>query len=162
MATLKIFLTMPGWQPLEINYTNGALAATVVSNGGTLEDLYFWSKSSGAKVEIKREGIVAGMTVSGLRSRPAPTKIYPIDQVISKLVDNIARITPGNKSSITEYTKKGSYTLVRMEFDLDNTSELFIQLIGDQFKGLPIVLQDMKITVGDKGTGKLSIALLGS
>lgn len=160
LDNLKVFLSMPGWAPTEINYSKGVITAPIKSQGGQAEALYFWAQSSGVSLNIKRDGVFVSMNLN-VPKRSIPVKIYPIDQLLTKLVDNIAAIYPGNTLSISDFSRKGFYTSVKLNIALTNISPLFLNLLGEQFKGLPIVLEGIKLVLGDN-SGTITIEILGS
>lgn len=159
----NILLTMPGWNVNSISYSKGKLYITVTSLGGRLEDLQNWSEHRGAQATIQPNGVSITMPVSIPPNRVLPTHIYAIQDILASLIDKVGAVYPGNHMKLGTFNKKGPYTDVTITLSFENISPTLLVLIGDQFKDLPIVLQNVTFTVvnGDL-TGSLIIDVLGN
>lgn len=162
LTDTKIFFTMPGWQVSKVDYAKGNVSATVLSSGGSTEDLIRWGLASNVTVDIQMDGIHVTKKVT-VPNRSYPKTIYPIKQVLAIIVDRIAKIYPGNHLKVNDYISKGAYTDVTLTLTIESTSPVVLALIGDQFKDLPLVLRSITLEL-NKGSlqGSIMIEALGN
>lgn len=155
--------TIPGWHPTSVTFAPSTLTASVISRGGTLQDLFQWAQINHIKPDVTPNGINLVMQLT-IPNRPLPTRIYPLRDAVASFVDNVARIYPGNHLKIGEILIKGSY--VDMTFTLsidDEVSPIVISLIADQLRDLPFVLQKLDFkTINGNLTGSITFEALGS
>lgn len=156
---MNLFLTqiqtlygMPGWKSKSFQYDSSSLSAQVYSVGGTAKQLYTWADDNKYSVNITTKGYLV-YTSGSLSPRSAPTAIYPIKNVIGEIVDRLGRVLPGNNMSLSEISSKGPYKQVTITIQFSDSSPLQLKLIGDQLKDLPVVMQNIKVQVEDKGVG---------
>lgn len=160
---IDLLLQIPGWTVREIKYLRNNITAGVLSNGGSVAELYAWASANKASVVIKKTGISLTMFVD-TTSRPQPTTIYSVPKVVAALVDRLAKVVPGNHLELGDFIKKGVYTTVQVKVSLDSISPVILDLIGKQFNGLPLVLHDVTLSQDEKGSmkGSITIDALGS
>lgn len=162
LNTVNTLLTMPGWLPENINYLKGTLTTTARSSGSKIQDLFYWAKQNNVKVNIEPQGVFLTIKVP-VNNRPVPTKIYPLDEVVANIVDNLSTIYPGNHVTLGQFQKKGDYTQVTMTINFSNISPLVLTLIAKQLKDLPLTLQNITLSVNNGNlTGSIIMDALGS
>lgn len=158
----RLLLTIPGWGPATLDYTNGTLTSSMKSSGGTVESFFNWAQRNGKQVTVQKQGffIVDPLNIA---NRPVPKDIYTIKDVIGTFVDRLATVYPGNHLDIGEFAKKDAYTEVFITVKFESVSPLILSLIAEQLKGMPFVLQNMTMTVTDGNlTGTIILQALGN
>ncbi|RDI46532.1 hypothetical protein [Aquicella lusitana] len=159
---VRLLFTMPGWLPYTIDYSNRNLSALVQSTGSKTEQLFEWASQNKAVINIKSTGIFVALTLT-MPNRPVPNRIYPIKQVIGELVDRLADVYPGNNLRLGNFLNKGVFTQVTMTLTLTDVTPVILALIGEQLKGLPLVLSKVNLTVTNGNfSGSITIEALGS
>lgn len=160
---LKMFIQLPGWKVTSIKYIHNSLNATVMSQGGKVEDLSAWAQKNKVNMLIRKSGIYLTADVAAPR-RPIPNTIYPMSKVIARLVDKIAGVYPGNNLDLGEFVNKGVFSQVLVTIKFQNISFLVLNLIGQQLKDLPVALHDVSFTINDSGevTGSITMDVLGN
>jgi len=160
---LQSIIVMPGWEIHNIKYIHNIMDVEVLSNGGSLESLYAWAQANKTNVVIRKSGISLNSYVSAPK-RPAIKNIYSTPKVIAKLVDNLAKVYPGNRLELGDFVKSNMYTKVLVTIRLQDVSLLVLNLIGEQMQDLPIVLHDISTIVsnGSNITGSITIEVLGN
>jgi hypothetical protein len=164
LDTMNVLGTMPGWTIKDINYSNEAVTASVVSRGGKTEDLFAWAATQHITVNLKKDGIEITTSIT-VPNRSKPTKIYGIKDVIALFIDRLATVYPGNHLTLSDVTSKGKFKDVSITMALENVSPLVMQLIGKQFRDLPLVLHDIKLNMqqgNNTFNGSITIEALGS
>ncbi len=158
----KKLFTMPGWIANHVDYAKGTALITVHSIGGKIENLFQWAKENGMTVSFKQTGVYLS-TNTKVKRRPLPLHIYPIKQVIGIFIDKLSAVYPGNHMKLSEFNIKGAFTDVTLTITADDISPDIFVLIGNQFKDLPFVLQEVKMDI-DNGslTGSITIDALGN
>jgi hypothetical protein len=160
---LQIFYQMPGWEVSDIKYIHSQINADVLSNGGTIEMLSKWADDNQMHMIIKKNGITVTKFID-VPKRSYPKYIYSIDKVISRIVDKMATVNPGNNITLGNFDRKGNFTDVLVTIKVDKISPTILDLIGKQFNDLPLVLHDLTLSVGTDFvlTGTITIDALGS
>lgn len=160
---LARFYQMPGWGIKDIKYIHGSLNVTVLSNGGKVAGLYEWAKRNKANVMIKNSGVTITKSVS-LPDRRMTTTITPISKIIAALVDRISNVYPGNNLDLGDTVNKNVFGVVSIKIKFTNVSPVVINLIGEQFAGLPLTLHDITIKVDDSNdlSGSITVEALGN
>jgi len=160
---LSEFATLPGWKTKSIHYEKGEVTAVVVSNGGTLERLFDWVAGHKMKVNVKKENITITNTLK-FTNRSRPTQIYEMKNVLAQFIDNLVTVYPGNNLVLVDFANKGSFTVVTITINLREVTPLVITLIAEQFKNLPLVLNNINLDTEatSEVTGTISIQALGS
>jgi hypothetical protein len=155
-------LSIPGWQPTQINYARGSMTAQVQSSGTKTQVLLDWALKNKATINIQTNGMYVVLSVP-LEKRAVPTKIYQIKEVIAQIVDRLSDVYPGNHLKLGAFANKGVYTEVPLTISINNVSPALFDLIVKQFKGLPMVLQSATFNVSNGSlTGTIIINALGS
>lgn len=161
---VKVLLQITGWFISDVNYANGSISSTILSRGGTMADLYAWAEVHKATVNLQVTGVVISMPLPMI-NRASPRDIYPRQKVIAALIDRIAEVLPGNTMKLEPLESGGSlFSESRMSISVDAISPVVLDLIGKQFTGLPLVLNNVKLTVNENGTltGLIIIDALGN
>jgi len=162
LEKLRVLFTMPGWTPTVITYAGGTVSASVQTLASKTEELNEWAKQNNATVDIQQNGIYVHMNIDPAR-RTVPTYIYPLKSVLAHFIDRLSNVYPGNHLKLGTFDNKGVYSDVPITIDVEDISPIVLSLIGEQFKGLPIIVQTLSVTL-DKGslTGTINIDALGS
>lgn len=162
IETLKLFATLPGWIPKQMNYANNSLTVSVISSGSKIENLYGWAKQNNAKIILRPEGIYINMMFS-VPKRPIPTKIYGATDVVAAITDHLMNIYPGNHIKLDDFASKGVYTQIPLTITVTDVTPMIVDMIGKQLKDLPVVLQSINLTYdGGKLNGTILLETLGS
>jgi hypothetical protein len=160
---LKILFAMPGWSVNEIDYSHGMTTILITSNGSNIQTLQEWANHNGMTIDVNGKGIALAQTIS-LTNRPVPSNIYPLKDTLIKFVDGLALVYPGNHLTLGNITNKGAYSSITIKIAIDSLSPAAIGLIGDECKGLPMVLNSISLTMppDELLTGTISIDVLGN
>lgn len=156
ISAVKKLFTLPGWEATKVDYAGGILTATVQSHGGSAQALEQWTENNNAAVEIDSKGVYVKMNIK-VPSRKIPTYIYPIKQIIANFIDKLAIVYPGNNLRLNDMNSKGLYSQVTMTITVTSVTPVVLSLIGDQFSGLPFVLESLSL---DSQNGSLSGSII--
>lgn len=162
MPRIELLYSIPGWMPHSITYSNGSMAALVKSNGSTIQMLSSWAEANRASVDVRSDGIYVVINFPVARRFP-PRKIYNLNDVMGKFIDNLAAVYPGNRLQMGSITNKGLYKTISFVITLDNISPAMLVLIGAQFKNLPFVMKQVLLTMKENSiSGSITINALGN
>jgi hypothetical protein len=154
-------LAIPGWFPNKLSYNNGSLLASVRSNGGRTNTLFTWAKNNNANVQIASDGMYVQL-MSKLNNRPATTTVNELKEVIASLIDRLSYVLPGNPLKIGASENKGQYIQTAITISFADISLTTLALIGQQFKGLPLVLSNTTVDVNNGFvSGTIDLIALG-
>lgn len=159
---IGLLYTVPGWYPSSITYTNGVLSAQMLSPGSKTNILFSWASQNHATVQVLKEGLFVGLNFFVLR-RPEPTTISDTDQIIAEMLDRLATVLPGNNEAIGNSSSKGRYRETEITINFDSINLDTLALLGEQLKGLPLVLTKVIATVQNGSfTGTITLKVLGN
>lgn len=159
---ILLLYTMPGWQPISIVYSKGSLRASVKSGGTRTNALYEWATKNNATVELQSDGFYVTLDNS-LPNRSAPDSIIKTQEIISNLIDRLSYVLTGNIISIGSKAAKGVYQETALTINFNQITPTTLSLVGEQFKNLPLVLNNTSISVVDNTlTGTIQITALGN
>ncbi|MCD6039234.1 MAG: hypothetical protein K0S27_634 [Gammaproteobacteria bacterium] len=162
---MALFFTIPGWYPNSVSWAgkgNNQVIASVKSQGARTNVLYDWAAKNNIKVELQPDGFyVRASSVSP--NRLPPTRISKLDDVIANLIDRLSYIVLGNPLSIKRYTDKGKYFETELTIKFSDLSPTMLNVIGQQFKTLPLVLSDINMSVSNgRLSGSIVLTALGN
>jgi hypothetical protein len=151
-----------GWTVTEYNYANGSVTAKLLSDGGTVADLYAFAEAHGASVAIGSSGVSISMSFELVR-RPQPKQIYSVQKVTAAVIDRVAKILPGNNMNLSTFERKDVFSTGHMVINLISVFPAWLPLLAKQLEGLPLVLSSVSVTV-DNGslTGTINLDALGN
>ncbi|EKD55102.1 MAG: hypothetical protein ACD_60C00026G0009 [uncultured bacterium] len=161
-AKIKTLYTIPGWQPVTINYSSGGIAVNMLSQGVKTSVLYQWAAQNNAGVQVLSDGIYLSLTIP-LINRPMPTTINPLQQVVAELIDRLSTVAPGNNVTLGQMLERGRFSEAQLTITFATLSGETLNLLADQLRGLPLVLSKVSITV-DEGmlSGTIVLTALGN
>lgn len=159
---IKLLYTIPGWWPESIEYANGSLRAAVKSKGVRTNVLFDWAKTNNATVEVLPDGFFLQMNMMPIK-RPPPTTINRLKNILADLVDRLSYILPGNSLKIATFADRRTFTEAALTVNFSSINPETVALVGEQFKGLPLVLSKVSIKMtGGSVTGVISLKALGN
>lgn len=153
---------LPGWQISQIDFSGSSLKAKAKSLGGKVVNFYKWSKDHGYTLSIEKDGYSLNVPLQ-VKNVDRSNKITNLEQVIAVLIDRVATVDPGNKISLGEIKSMNVYKKVEVQISIEDFTPIFIDLMGEQLAGLPVVVDNIKGTVENgilKGT--IQLTALGS
>ncbi len=161
---INTLFTLPGWFPIEIDYSNGTLVANVQSLGSSAEILYAWATQHDAKISMDKQGFTLTLTANPLLPRRLPTEnIANLTEVIAKLIDRLAKVMPGNILVPDKIVSQQKFLQQQLTISVVGISPTTLDLIGKQFASLPLVLSNVTITVENGGlSGSIILNALGN
>ncbi len=162
VLTIDLLTTMPGWIPIDINYSGGKVTVNVKSLGTNLDFLYDWAKHSHASLMIMPGGFSLNLTLPTLPKRPVPNKIYPLDRVMMSLMDRVGVFIPGNKVQVISYKTQAAYKEAELRIELQDASPALLFMVAEQLKDLPLVLTDLTLRINHGLTGSIRLRALGN
>lgn len=161
-AISSLLTSAPNWVMTGLNYSQGKMIVRMDTLGGSIQSLMDWAKRNNASVNITAKGIFLGFSIN-LQPRPQPTKIYPLDQIIATMIDRMRIVNPGGEVKIGNVTKKGSASDVIISFVVSTISPEVVNVIGEQFKNLPVTLRGINVQIDENGySGTITLEALGS
>lgn len=138
---ISLLLTMPGWYPDSIKYSNGSMSAAVLSHGARTKVLLKWANQNHVQVNVSSSGFYLTLAWP-VYNRAPPSQVYSIKEVIAALIDRLSFVIPGNNLKVGKFADKGKYTEVELTINFDNVSPTTFNLIGQQLRRLPLTLSD--------------------
>ncbi len=160
--TVNQLMQISGWRLTEVDYQGGTVVAKVLSNGGTMADLYAFADANKLTVMIQENGISLIKSLNSV-NRPRTHTIYSAQKVLAAIIDRVGTIVPGNNMTLGSSVKTGVFLTAPLTIALDKISTPVLNLIGQQFAGLPVVLNTVQIAI-DNGTitGTIKLDVVGN
>ncbi len=164
MAVLIQLNTVAGWNVKKLDFANDRLNMQMLSQGGRSIDLLNYAEANQFQVNMTRMGIFLSQGVN-LPNRAKPNQIYSLREVVATVIDRLALVYPGNNLQISDFYKKGSFMTTQLTIRLNGMVPATINLIGEQFKDLPVNLEGISVTQdtsGNQFSGTLTLQALGN
>lgn len=156
MDMYKLFLTIPGWMPQEVIYTNKVGTAKVTTKGADVSDLMRWADINNMKVQFEPSGITVDKNIF-LPNRPKTTDFVDITTTLANLIDRIHAVYPGNVINFAQNVSNGRTKTTVATIELTNISPMVITMIGDQLAGLPVKILKISVKVSNNLTSSTII-----
>lgn len=163
---INILYTIPGWKPTSIEYTpgtTGKLRTLVKSKNVDTDILLSWAYKNNAIVDVLPDGIYVSVIFVTAKRNP-PNNIYPIQDTILYLTNNLRYILPGNPMQFTPLADKKVFKQTTVTINFSAISPVVFVMIGDILKNLPLVITKANINTNDQQelSGSLMFTALGS
>lgn len=160
---LTQFFTIPGWYVVSATYANNTINAIVQSIGTKINELQVWANHNNIKLSIQSDGIHLLATIAADK-RVTPTRIYPLEQVVARVIDNVALVYPGNNIDLGKFENKGVYKTTLLTIKYQNISPMVLNLIAQNLQDLPLVLEKATFSIDAtfKIKGSLNLQVLGN
>lgn len=162
LRSAKRLFEIPGWYPEGIEYSKGKIVASVKSEGARTAPLFEWAKLNQAQIQAQPEGFYVIMPVY-TTNRPMPNTINELTDVIANIVDRLSFVMSGNNLQVGPITDRKAYSETELTVSFNMIPLTTLDLIGQQFKDLPLVLN--KVTIkANRGvlTGSIMLQALGN
>jgi hypothetical protein len=151
----------PGWKLNNISYdgTNYILQFTI--NGGSIVQAQAWAKQNNVDLELQENGVTLTIP-SNLKNRSQFKVIYPLEQVIGLLVDNINRILAGKNVTFSDITTHDHYKEATVTINFSNTYPGMLTLVGEALDKLPVAITAINLKPGKNlFSGTITLKVLG-
>jgi hypothetical protein len=163
--TIGLFWSIPGWQPMSLDYTPGVIAkirVKVTSSGARLSVLYNWAQHNNITVDLTSTGVFINY-LTAVEKRSVPNTISSTQDVISAVLDRLSYVLPGNSVTYGVTADKKTYTETNIGIGFSDVSPATLDLIGKSISNLPLVLTKVSLSITDTGlSGIISLKALGN
>jgi len=158
---INLLYTMPGWDPISLEYNKGKFHVGVRSAGANTAILFAWAKANNLNIDIQPDGFYVSWMVP-TTNRYAPQAIIKIEDLIGTVTDRLVTVLPGNHMAVSSIIDRKVYVETTVTINFDGLSPNIFSLIGLQLQNLPLVLNKVSI-VFDNGklTGSIVLQALG-
>lgn len=155
------FFSIPGWDPINFNYSGGRINVKVISRGMRTNVLMNWAKNNNATVTISSNGYSVSKAVL-LGTRIPPMSIYELKEVIGNLIDKMSYVLPGSATRVDSITPKNKFSEADLTITFTEITPTTLALIGEQLRKLPLVLSSVNINVSNNNlSGNIQLKALG-
>jgi hypothetical protein len=162
VANIQQLLTIPGWTPTNMNFTDNQLSFNLQTVGGTLELLLAWVKNNNITLQASTGKAVIVYPLN-IASRSVPTTIYNLRDTVALLYDDINRVLPGGTVIIGSTTDQANYRQVPLTINLASVSVSMLVLLAKELQNFPVVMSSCTLTIDDGIiSGNLQLQVLGS
>jgi hypothetical protein len=154
--------SIPGWTPVSLTYSENEMKAQVRSSGAKVSMLYGWLEENNAKLQITDQGIFVSMPIV-VAKRSTDLTISPLQDVIAELLDRLSNVMPGNSLKLGAIVNHGQFFETELTVNFNDISLETLDLLGEQFSGLPLVLVKLTLTINNGMiNGSITLNALGS
>lgn len=158
---IKDLFTLPGWVPISLEYSKGRIKTLVRSDGTNTKLLFSWAAGNAKAVTVQPDGFYLSWSPSQLM-RSTPRNIYQINEIIGNIVDKLRTVSPNTSLQMSSFVDRRVYTEVTMTINFTGISPDVLDMIGNQLKNLPLVLNKVSISVENGNlTGSMVLLVLG-
>lgn len=162
VANIQQLLTIPGWTPTSMNFSDNQLSFNLTTVGGSLELLLAWVKNNNATLQANTGKAVIVYPLN-IANRTAPTVIYNLRDTVALLYDDINRILPGGGVILGASSDQANYRQVPLSINLASVSVSMLVLLAKELQNFPVVMSACTLTIDDGViSGNLQLQVLGS
>ncbi|MCK4609031.1 MAG: hypothetical protein KAT71_06090, partial [Gammaproteobacteria bacterium] len=141
----------PGWSLAGIGFNAGSytMALKLAGTGrGSVAQVQAWADANDVTLQLQSDGVTLTFP-SKLQSRKQPKVIYPLDQVLGALIDNIGNILGSKNVQFSNTVKHNHYKEATVTISFSNTFAGMLVLIGQELNALPVTVTAANMTVND-------------
>ena len=160
---VELFYAAPGWQVKTLAYAGGALTGVFTSKGNTVEELFKWAGRNKLLFSIRTTGVNLVASQKNI-PRGKPKVIYPSKEILTVLIDRLQKVYPGGNIAVANAGDgKGPFSMIKVTIQINNATPILLSLIGEQFAGLPLVLDGITLSRKDSLLdGVITLRALGN
>jgi hypothetical protein len=157
----QIAHNFPGWKLNSVSYDGINYALQFSLEGGSIIQAQDWARKNNIDLEMQGDNITLTIP-SQLKNRSQFKSIYPIEQVIGLLVDDINRVLAGKNVTFSDITTNENYKEANVTINFSSTYPGMLVLVGAELSKLPVTITAINLTV-DKNlfTGSFTLKVLG-
>ncbi len=153
--------TLPGWKIDNVSYNDNHYTIQLSSTGGSIASVQSWSELNNIDMNLQAEGITLS-TASLLKNRSQFTTIYPIQQVLGLLIDDISRIFPSKDVTFSDITNYQRYKETNVTVNFSKIDPGVLILMGQEIDELPVAIDTINITPQNGlFSGNITLKVLG-
>lgn len=161
-TSIAMLYGMPGWQVTGVTFNGSNYTIQTNPLGGTISYLNQWTKDRNMNLIINPQGVTLTMS-SQLPNRAAPTVIYPLQEVLFVVMDNVNSIMPERSVSINTIAKYPMYKSATITISVNDASPDILILIGRELHDLPVKLLNTHISINNGMlSGTIQLLALGN
>jgi len=162
VESIRLLYTIPGWSPQQLTYEKGIFRSAVKSKGARTDILFKWANRNKAMIEVLPEGFYVQWPIFNAKRLP-PDTISKLKDIIGNLIDRLSYVLTGDHMEVGQFVDRRIYQQSIIKISFTNATPSTIELIGQQLKGLPLILDKVTIVV-DNGslTGSINLEALGN
>lgn len=157
----QIAHNFPGWKLNSVVYDRANYTLQFSMDGGSIIQVQDWAQKN--NVDLAMQADNATLTIPAeFKNRPRIKSIYPIEQVIGLLVDDINRILAGKNVTFSDITSHENYKEAGVTINFSSVYPGMLILVGAELSKMPVAVNAINLTV-DKNlyTGSITLKVLG-
>lgn len=152
---------LPGWRIANLTYNGNNYSIQLTSKGGSITQAQAWAKMNNLDISLQQSGLSLTMP-SSLTNRLRPQAIYPLDQTLALLLDDLNQLIPGKNVSFSNMTTPGAYRSANITINLNKSFIGVLMLIGEELNRFPVTITNIILTPQNGNfSGKISLQVLG-
>ncbi|KPJ67977.1 MAG: hypothetical protein AMJ43_00740 [Coxiella sp. DG_40] len=153
--------TLPGWKINNVSYNDNRYTIQLASTGGSIASVQSWAELNNINMNLEAEKIILNAP-SLLNNRSQFTTIYPIQQVLGLLIDDINRIFPSKGITFSDITNYQHYKETDVTVNFSKIDPGVLILMGQEIDELPVAINMINITPQDGlFSGDITLKVLG-
>jgi hypothetical protein len=153
--------TLPGWKIDNVSYGDSRYTIKLSSSGGSITSLQSWAQLNNIDMDLQAEGVTLG-ALSLLKNRPQFTTIYPIQQVLGLLIDDINQIFPNKDVTFSDIASYQRYKEATVTVNFSKIDPGMLILMGQVVSELPITIETVNINPqSNLFSGNITLKVLG-
>lgn len=139
---------LPGWSAESIHQTAGNFTVTLRSNGGTLAEMQQWAMRHNFNVDLTTNGVIL-TAHHAFAARQPFAFIFPLTELSENLIDSIRKNTMESSIHLLQTIQHHDSKESLLTIDLEELSPQQLSLLKNIFSRLPVVLNQIKISIND-------------
>ncbi len=160
---VQVVSIIPGWQATNMKYANNTLDVTLTTPIQASGDfLVHWAKKNNLDLGIQSNSASVKISID-VPSRPKPTTIYNLRQILAEIFDDTHLFLPGSTVTFSSPTAQGKFSSSTVTVNFNNLASPILNLYGRVLKDKPVVLESMTFNLqGGLLSGQMKLTVLGA
>ena len=175
LSTLGDFYSLPGWGVKSLTFAGASVSAALDPKGAPTSLLNDWRAKNHATLNVTSQGLVLNKAISSVppnrySDNAKPTTIYSMTEVLTRILDRIQKVYPGNhmrlgtiapisSAKTDRFPAVYAYSEAIITITLLKASPMLVGMIGQQLRDLPIQLQSVVLNMDKNGSYSGSIII---
>lgn len=160
--TRFLYSLPPGWNIDKISYNGSSYSMQAIRSNGSIGQIRDWAKANNIPFSFSSGNLPVNIP-SNLKNRPKPNYIYPMDDLMTMLMDEMNIFLRGKGSiSFSGITNRGSYKDSALSIKFNNASLGTLMIIGSELDKFPASISAINLSIKDNSfSGDISFKVFG-
>jgi hypothetical protein len=154
---------LPNWEISKVTLADNQYTIQLTSpkNNGSITQVQSWAELNNINMTLQENNIILKLP-SALANQTPFTAIYPLQQVLGLMIDNINQILSAKSVTFSDVTNYDHYQAVNATIKFSKIYPGMLILIGQELSRLPVAISAINVTPDNNlFSGNIALKVLG-